>query len=201
MMFPIYFAKGVSAADFVTYWSPRYNYKNEHLYADNIGKPLTAQRIYDLFVWKNGSRLAAKKRRSVEQNYVAHVKDLKRLLLDTSAEAFLNEFASGGAIWRIFWLHCWQHERFPIYDQHVHRAMVFIEEQRVEEIPSGDADKVGSYVQRYLPFHGQFPGINSRLVDRALWFYGRFLKSTQLPLRYSVQPIGNVAGHTITTAH
>ena len=92
-----------------------------------------------LFEWKNGSKLSEKKRKSVEQNYIFK-KDhecVKRAIafpigasLDegrTFASQFLKEFPQGGEIWGIFWLHCCN-QQFPIYEQHVHRAIVFVEE-------------------------------------------------------------------------
>jgi hypothetical protein len=180
VQFPVYVAKNVSIGAFVAYWAPRYQYKNEHLYAENIGRPLTSSRIRDLFEWKNGSRLSLRKERSVEVNYIARVADLKDFPETASAQDFLEEFSSGGAIWRIFWLHCWQPTRFPIYDQHVHRAMTAIQDHRVEEIASSDSGKVESYLHRYLPFYELFKSVDSRQADKALWFYGKLLKVTRL---------------------
>jgi hypothetical protein len=174
--------EAASTRDFVNFWAQQYNSPREHLYTNNIGKPLTAKRVYDLFEWKNGSRLSAPKRRSVEQNYIRNIRKVNRLPQTTNADTFLLRFPSGGAIWRIFWLHCWQPSRFPIYDQHVHRAMAFIEQRQLEEIPGTDAAKVESYLKRYLPFHERFREVNSRSIDRALWFYGKFVKGSRFPL-------------------
>jgi len=123
--------------------------------------------------------LSAAKHLSVEQNYVAHIAKVSGFPQTTSAASFLEAFPSGGAIWRIFWLHCWQPSRFPIYDQHVHRAMVFIEKQQLEEIPERGTEKVQQYLDRYLPFHQRFQNINQRSLDKALWSYGRFLKTSR----------------------
>ncbi len=182
MTLVIYSALQASPKEFVAFWASRYKYPQESLYTDNIGRRLTPTRIRTLFEWKNGSRLAAPKLRSIERNYVARLSELMKLPTSTGAESFLRLFASGGAIWRIFWLHCWQPVRFPIYDQHVHRAMAFIDSGKREEIPKNDASKVRAYVDRYLPFHRQFDGLDLRSVDRALWFYGKFIKTIQFPL-------------------
>jgi hypothetical protein len=182
MTLVIYSALQVSPRDFVAFWASRYKYPKESLYTDNIGRPLTPTRIRTLYEWKNGSRLAAPKLRSVERNYVARLSELRKLPFSTGAESFLHLFPSGGAIWRIFWLHCWQPTRFPIYDQHVHRAMALIESGEREEIPKNDASKVRAYLDRYLRFHRQFARLDLRSVDRALWFYGKFIKTTEFPL-------------------
>ena len=101
---------------------------------------------------------------------------------DASASA-LKEFLNrpGGAIWRIFWLHLQHPKLFPIYDQHVHRAMAFLQTGEREEIPDYDPQKVESYWRRYLPFHATFEGIESRSVDKALWAFGKFLKEYRFP--------------------
>jgi hypothetical protein len=168
-------------ADFVEFWDQQYNYPLEHLYTTNIGQPFSAIAINELFHWKNGSVLSATKLRSVERNYVAHIANVNALPRETDAASFLRTFPNGGAIWRIFWLHCWQPGRFPIYDQHVHRAMVFIEQQRIEQIPARDSEKVRDYLTKYLPFHRKFQGISHRSLDKALWVYGKFLKAYQFP--------------------
>ncbi len=170
-------------ADFVSFWGRQYSYKLEHLYIDNIGLPLTSDRVHQLYKWKNGSKLATPKWQSIENNYVAQIAKVKALPLTNDAASFLKEFPSGGAIWRIFWLHCWQPNRFPIYDQHVHRAMSFIENQKIEEIPEKDSDKVQAYLVRYLPFHHRFQGIDQRSVDKALWSYGKFIKAYRFPVQ------------------
>lgn len=182
MMLVTYSPKRSSPKDFVRFWADQYDYPLEHLYSNNIGQPLTAERIYQLFEWKNGSPLSEPKRRSVENNYIAKMARLSRLPQNIDARVFLQEFPRGGAIWRIFWLHCWQPNRFPIYDQHVHRAMVYIEDQCLEELPLQDNQKVELYLNRYLAFHRRFDG-EQRSIDKALWFYGKFLKLTRFPIR------------------
>jgi hypothetical protein len=74
-------------------------------------------------------------------------------MLDESPSELLARFREGGVIWRIFWLHCWQPERFPIYDQHVHRAMRFLQTGKPDEIPLREADKIRAYLSDYMPFH------------------------------------------------
>jgi hypothetical protein len=185
MKFPIYTISQASLEDFVAFWAPQYRYAQESLYTDNIGRDLTADRIRELFDWKNGPRFATRNRRSIERYYIARLSELEKLPSDTDAESFLSLFPSGGAIWRIFWLHCWQPTRFPIYDQHVHRAMSFIERGEREEIPKNDKAKVRSYLDRYLPFHRKFVGLDLREVDRALWVFGKFISSTRFPLPHN----------------
>jgi len=166
---------------FVEFWKKRYFYADEHLYTENIGLELTEERILSLFLWKNGTPLSNLKQASVLKNFIERRQELARLQPDINAGDFLHHFKDGGAIWRIFWLHCWKPLRFPIYDQHVHRAMAFIQNGKSEEIPKYDPRKVESYLQRYLPFHSTFSGIDGRDSDKALWAFGKFLNESNFP--------------------
>jgi hypothetical protein len=178
-MLIIYEAQHATDRQFVQFWSSQYRYAQEHLYCDNIGQELTEARIFCLFRWKNGTPLSDSKRESVRQNFVRRAGELKQIDPNRSVPELLDVFASGGVIWRIFWLHCWQPKRLPIYDQHVFRAMAFIQCGRREEIPTRDPEKIESYVSRYLPFHARFGDIDLRHVDRALWQFGKFLKEQE----------------------
>ncbi|SEG11629.1 hypothetical protein [Nitrosomonas ureae] len=180
MIFFTYQIQQGTPTQFVDHWSLQYDHSEDALYEQNIGKPLSAEKVNSLFVWKNGSKLSRLKGESINNNFINKLAALSKLPLDTSAQDFLTIFPSGGAIWRVFWLHCWQPDRFPIYDMHVHRAMEFIENQDLLEIPANDNAKIDCYLQRYLPFHAKFSG-DQRAIDRALWAYGKFLKGYRFP--------------------
>jgi hypothetical protein len=135
----------------------------------------------DWFEWKNGTPLSGPKKNSVLRNFVARRDELASLQ-DESPARLLAHFSEGGVIWRIFWLHCWQPKRFPIYDQHVHRAMQFIETGVKEEIPAKDEAKIRAYLEQYMPFHARFDGTPQRNVDKALWAFGKFIGENSFPL-------------------
>lgn len=177
----IYQPEWVSRNAFVEFWSARYQYGNGKLYDENIGRELTEKRILELFTWKNGILLSVNKLNSVTRNFVARRAELADVDANANVEQFLEVFNSGGAIWRIFWLHCWYPQRFPIYDQHVHRAMRFIETGRVDEIPKTDPDKIKTYTSEYQPFHDRFAGLDTRSVDKSLWAFGKFIKENNFP--------------------
>ena len=173
----VYEGRSTTPAEFVSYWSTLYEDPREALYVDNIGLPLTPDRVRNLFIWKNGGVPSAAKSQSIETNYINRIAEVERLPLNTTASDFLDRFALGGAIWRIFWLHCWQPERFPIYDVHVHRAMTIIEDAKADELNRfNDKKKVTLYLERYLGFCERFQGIAQRQVDRALWTFGKFIR-------------------------
>ncbi|MGB8412392.1 MAG: hypothetical protein WCE23_06155, partial [Candidatus Binatus sp.] len=91
--------------------------------------------------------------------------------------ASVRDFLSGA-----YRLHCCRPE-FPMYDQHVHRAMTFIEEGQRDELgKKPDHRKIEIYLTRYLSFYKeQFVRIEPRRVDKALWAFGKFLKTSGLP--------------------
>src|SRR6266511_1632125 len=186
MSMVIYQPVEADRAAFVQFWSARYFYPKEELYDKNIGRELTEARILELFTWKNGTPLSKLKRAAVMRNYGAKGTELSRIPRDESVAKLLSRFAKGGAIWRIFWLHCWQPRRFPIYDQHVHRAMRFIQDGVLEEIGGTDRAKVRSYLDNYMQFHSKFNGQDPRLVDKALWAFGKFLKENNFPRKPGV---------------
>ena len=110
------------------------------------------------------------------KNFVARLDDLQKLPSDTGKENCLEKFNKGGAIWRIFLLHCWSESEYPIYDVHVHRAMTFICGEQREEIGGwDDRRKIDAYLNRYIPFFERFGDHDSRAVDQALVAFGQSL--------------------------
>jgi hypothetical protein len=51
-------------------------------------------------------RLSDRKHRSVEQNYIKRLDELKALPQSIDPAVFLKQFGQHGAIWGIFLLHC-----------------------------------------------------------------------------------------------
>lgn len=168
----------VSKKKFVKFWSEQYADLNEKTYYRNIYEPLTRNNIRALFQWKNGGNLSIKKAYSVQKNYtVKNVPSLESLKNTQILKSFLSH--AGGAIWRIFWLHCNYPRVFPIYDQHVHRAMATIKGFPEIEIPKTNRDKVEFYINHYLAFYHCLDANyeDHRKVDKALWAFGKFIKS------------------------
>jgi hypothetical protein len=179
--FIVYQQASVVPAVFVSFWLPFYRDPRERLYVENIAKPLNREKIEALFIWKNGGRLSKLKALSIQRNYVSRLADALAISAEIPCGEALSRFPTGGAIWRIFWLHCCHPERFPIYDQHVHRAMVYMKENRIEELDDkSDKEKIELYLTQYLVFYNRFEGIDSRSVDRAVWTFGKFIKAWPL---------------------
>ena len=173
-IFPVLTVKNVGERDFVEFWSALYPTKNEPIYQANIGKPHTDQRLLALFEWKNNGPIAKQKLASIRRNYIDSMPTPPTPGDSRSLEAFITQ--PGGAIWRIFWLHCHAPSQYPIFDQHVYRAMRRLLVGHPEEIPRTNAEKAKAYVEQYIPFHSTFKFPNAKKIDEALWSYGKYLK-------------------------
>jgi hypothetical protein len=165
--------------EFVTFWSQCYGYNDENIYDENIKGDINEEKLMNLFKWKNGFKLSNNKEISIKKNFIARIDELSQIPKNADPKQCLERFMHGGAIWRIFFLHCWNYEAFPIYDQHVHRAMEFIQKGSPGEIPSSDKRKIDSYLNKYIPFHEEYKNYDQRMVDKALWAFGKFLKENK----------------------
>ena len=176
----IYKPVATSPAEFVAFWGPQYFDEHEYRYTDNIGK-LEKGAIEKLFQWKAGPRYRERTRTLVRRKYLPLLSKISRLPSSHDPAEFLK-LTGTGAIWGIFLLHCWQQEKYPIYDQNVHRAMAFITKREREEIQTwSDKRKIDAYLNVYLPFFGTFRDCDLRLTDRALFMFGKFLKTSMFP--------------------
>ncbi len=175
----IYRRQPVEPADFVNFWAGQYHDPREDLYENNIGRPLTPEKVRQLYLWKAGGAYRSKQQKdTVETNFVGRLDELDRLSDSMTPGEFLSRFDGGGAIWRIFWLHCWKPDVYPIFDQHVWRARWFFEHGSIDELGTySDKKKVSLYLNSYLTWCTLFVNMDQRQVDRSLWACGKFLKS------------------------
>jgi len=91
-------------------------------------------------------------------------------------QRYLNYKENGGAIWNIFYLHILDTNKYPIYDQHTYRAMIYLQTKKIIEISNNDKKKYESYIYEYIPFVKSFNNTNHRKIDKALFAFGQFLK-------------------------
>lgn len=161
---------------FVRFWRSLYQDPLEQLYENNIGLTSSAEALQALFTWKNGGRLSDRKRKTLEKNFLAQP-ELPRVEKEEELTQFILE--PGGPIWRIFYLHCRAPETYPIFDQHVYRAMHWTCAGTLSEISARPKEIAESYVHEYLQFYRQLQrhGVSPRDLDKALWTFGKFLTS------------------------
>lgn len=181
--FPIIADKG-SISQFIDCWSSFYDYSGNEIYFKHLNKnTLEADDISALFKWKNGMRLSTLKGISFETKILPRlgiINDLKkerRIAFQTIRDAFHDV----SAIWRIFLAHIIKPSSFPIFDQHVYRAMIYLQTHEIKELKNSDKVKLEKYENEYLKF---FHGISTEIsdykkYDEAMWAFGRFLKQNR----------------------
>jgi len=158
---------------FVECWKEYYNEYDEEIYYTHMtNDPITENDIRALFEWKNGMTLSGAKMNSIESkvlnktNLINELRNTANLDFDT----LNNHFIDLAAIWRIFVLHIINPFEFPIFDQHVFRAMRFIKTHKVEDLKNDDLAKIEIYKNEYLPFYWDLAkGLDDlRSCDKAL---------------------------------
>ena len=199
---------------FIKHWSDLYEIQNkniEPLYEENIKKNPTEETIERLYIWKKGGNLPSNLKRGIEKNYKAPL--CGYLSSPPSHEhledRYLNykDSQSGGMIWNIFYLNILSKNEklnrelefeYPIFDQHVYRAMCFIQskditelgnqaqEQNFEELDSQKRERVFIEYKKYREFYkgieknidGYFKETDQygRKIDRALFLFGKNIK-------------------------
>lgn len=168
---------------FITFWSTQYLFSNETLYVNSISKTeFTVEDIQNLYVWKNGMKLSELKQKSLEDKIISKlsiINDLKSNA-DIDLEAFNKEFKGLSAVWKIFLLHIISPNKYPIYDQHIHRTFIFIHNEDWNNISNdtiSNKDKEAFYVNRYLPFIQSSNLRDLKQLDEAFFAFGQFLNT------------------------
>jgi hypothetical protein len=176
MKYPILRSHKVSQAEFLRFWSREYDFADEEVYDAYIGKRLTEQRVLELFRWKHGRKLPQEQQASIRRHFINRLKDLRQFSGHLEPTTFFHHFSRGGPIRRIFFLHICRPNEFPMFDQHVFRAMRSLQSRAPTKLPRNEERVIQMYNQDYRRFHGSFSS-TPRTVDKALWAFGRFLKS------------------------
>lgn len=187
-MYSMLVQKNCSAAEFVDFWYPFYEYDSENLYSDNIYKTnYSNDDLKSLFTWKNGMRLSINKNSSLERKILRKLNTVNQLKTNFSIQDYNDAFAELSTIWKIFLLHCIQPKIYPIFDQHVYRAMKFVQHQTIKEVLKSEDQKYRQYFDDYLSFFNLLVDESGRdyiNVDRALWVFGKSLKLSLIKILF-----------------
>lgn len=184
MEYIIFKNQTTSLNEFIDFWKQLYVDTNDKLlYSPTIAKhEFDGTDIQKLYEWKNQSILSSKKQKSLDEkikgklNLINQLKTQENIDLDVFNEDFSNLKT---AVWRIFLLHIIKPEKFPIYDQHIHRAYNFIHGLPYQDIDDKIKDKLklDFYFKKYLPFiNDECKGISLKKIDEAMYCFGQFLK-------------------------
>jgi len=174
--------KNENLNDFINSWSKLYSFSNEAIYSKSIIKEtLTKTDIQNLYKWKNGMKLSVLKQKSLDTKIKAKLSIINAFKKNDKidVEAFKKEFKNVSAVWKIFLLHIIKPNKYPIYDQHIHRAFLFIHNEDWSNIQNTMNDKVKEkfYFDRYLPFIETQNIKDLKKLDEAFFAFGQFLKT------------------------
>ncbi len=174
---------------FVDFWSKFYERRfDEELYNPFIIKPyFEDDDIQKLYKWKNGMTLSARKDESLTHKILVERDTINNFKLESNfkIDNFKTKFSHISLVWQVFLLHIINPAKFPIYDQHVHRAYNFIHELEYRGINFADLTnkaKEEFYFEKYLTFVSNRGDIDLKIFDEAMWSFGKFL-STKWNLR------------------
>ncbi|HBL76331.1 MAG: hypothetical protein A2W90_08330 [Bacteroidetes bacterium GWF2_42_66] len=175
-----------SLPQFINFWSKFYNYPKEELYAKIDQPQFTEKDINDLYEWKNGMSLSGAKLGSLNKKVIAKIDTINQLKKSQKIDisAFLLEFEELSFVWRIFLLHIIKPQKYPIYDQNIHRCFNFIHTREHRKITNtiSEKSKEQFYFEDYLPFIETLNGIPLRKIDRAFFTFGQFLSAKNFQL-------------------
>ncbi|KAB7731920.1 hypothetical protein F5984_06780 [Rudanella paleaurantiibacter] len=177
---------------FIEYWKGMYHYSSKSkaydVYVIDRKMPFKFDSVIlrGLFEWKNNTedKLSEKKVSSVNQ-IIDKLEVVNQLADDWDAKTFSDSFGKISAIWQVFLMHVIQPSQFPIFDQHVYRASIYLQTGDIGELKGTTKQKLNAY-KEYQAFFGDVrlaSACDSRNIDKALWAFGRFIK--QYPRLFS----------------
>ncbi len=183
---PILQNEQASLPQFINFWSKFYDYPKEGLYS-NVDKAQFAENdLLELFEWKNGMPLSGAKLNSLNSKIIAKIDIINQLKKSQKIdlEAFLQEFDDLSFVWKVFLLHIVKPQKYPIYDQNIHRCFNFIHALEHKKITNtiSETNKEQFYFEKYLPFIETLNGIPLRKIDRAFFAFGQFLSTKNFQL-------------------
>jgi|TARA_R100000501_G_C2616568_1_gene110088 hypothetical protein len=166
---------------FINTWANLYSFSSEAIYKTSISKKtLTKTDIQNLYVWKNGMPLSVLKQKSLDTKIKTKLSKINAFKNDAVIDIrlFRKEFKSLSTVWKIFLLHIINPNKYPIYDQHIHRAFLFIHNEDWSNISNTSINnkaKEEFYFNRYLPFIEKQNIQDIKKLDEAFFAFGQFL--------------------------
>ena len=168
-----------SLQEFISFWSKLYAYDNAGLYDKIHYKVLSEKDIKDLYQWKNGMKLSQAKEKSLDTKIIKKLNIINSLRATTEFDLnyFLKEFKKVSVVWKVFLLHIISPSKYPIYDQHTHRAYRFMNKQASDGIKASmnESVKLKFYFKEYYPFVKESNIKDLKKMDEAFFAFGQFI--------------------------
>ncbi len=176
--------KSSNIHQFIEYWSKLYFYPDIHFYK-NIHKTILAPHdLQELFQWKNGMNLSFKKQTSLDRKVQPLLYQINKYKneKDIDLQCFQNTFKEVSTVWKIFILHIIKPTQFPIYDQNVHRAYLYITNKEYRNFKYNSLSnkkKEQFYFEEYLPFIEGLKFEDVEKLDKAFFVFGQFINTKE----------------------
>jgi hypothetical protein len=168
-----------SLQEFISFWSKLYAYDNAGLYYKIHYKVLSEKDIKYLYQWKNGMKLSQAKEKSLDTKIIKKLNIINSLRATTEFDLnyFLKEFKEVSVVWKVFLLHIISPSKYPIYDQHTHRAYRFMNKQASDGIKASmnESVKLKFYFKEYYPFVKESNIKDLKKMDEAFFAFGQFI--------------------------
>jgi hypothetical protein len=168
-----------SLQEFISFWSKLYAYDNAVLYDKIHYKVLSEKDIKDLYQWKNGMKLSQAKEKSLNTKIISKIEIVNNLRAASNfdLEYFLKEFKQVSVVWKVFLLHIISPSMYPIYDQHIHRAYRFMNNEALDGIKASmnESVKLKFYFEEYYPFVKESKIKDLKKMDEAFFAFGQFI--------------------------
>ncbi len=124
---------------------------------------------------------SGKKEQSLLSQVLEHEELIHELKREFDQAKFDSTFGRMSAIWQIFLLHIIKPSTWPIFDQHVYRAFMFIQHQEDEKpLPFAQKSKLEIFHKEYCPFFLDMLELVDDYdhfeIDKALWTFGKMIK-------------------------
>ena len=176
---------------FIKFWSNLYDYPNMEDYTLNIkyaqGEKYKEDNIWKLYRWRGRYSKSESKELTVKDKIIDRIDEINKLKSqkDIDLDQFFEQFDEISAVWAIFLLHILKPLKYPLYDQHIHRAFNYMHKMQYKCISNhlSDSAKIRFYKKYYLPFiHAmmdKYPTLSVKQIDNGLFAFGRLLNLYQ----------------------
>lgn len=181
---------GIEYADFVEIWSPKYSYKYDKWYQENINKGIDNWKsFYKLYQWKNGygEQIYAPKQPLIKKLWKLRdqFKDLSNEKIWKKFEKVFKPSKHEPIIWKIFFLHILKPSTFPIYDRHTHRSFNLLQKGKLIRKETNKKKIYDTYKNEYSAWFNNIVkqnGIEYKKFDEALMGFSQFIEKQLLVL-------------------
>lgn len=176
--------KKLSWRNFINFWKQFYDnrkHPDEKFYYPYINDLSKEDFLDKLWLWKMSFHLFSKN----NQRKLALMKEDKETIRNfrksnpsfNDLYNFSRKIFQTGVVYPVFLIHICKPNKYPIFDQNVFRAFIFITKKKIVDLPKNIRDYL-NYRKFVFEIHKKHK-ISFRDIDKALMAFGQFLDNPQ----------------------